>query len=175
MLCPSCGTVNLQGADECVRCQFDLAPLDLPAGQNLLEARLLADPIWKLKPRPAVCIRPTDFLGYALQLMVESGVGAVLVSESDGKLSGILTERDFVYKVIGIIDDYVRLPVSGFMTAPVETVTRDDIIANALKKMDVGGYRHLPVTDHAIPVGVISVRDVLRYVTRLCKEPAFGP
>ena len=44
-----------------------------------------------------------------------------------------------------------------------------DTLAFALHKMDVGGYRHLPVLKDGKPTGVISVRDMLRHITRLCK------
>jgi CBS domain-containing protein len=52
------------------------------------------------------------------------------------------------------------------MTRDPETVTPADTLAFALGKMDAGGYRHLPVVAGGRPVGVVSVRDVLRHVTR---------
>jgi len=55
-----------------------------------------------------------------------------------------------------------------FMTANPETVSTSDTLAFAIHKMDVGGYRHLPVIHHGAPVGVVSVRDMLRHITRLC-------
>ena len=38
------------------------------------------------------------------------------------------------------------------------------------REMDVGGYRHLPVVEEEMPVGIISVRNVIRHITRLCKD-----
>lgn len=109
-------------------------------------------------------------LGVAIQLMLDRGVGALLVVEADGRLAGILTERDFLTKVAGQ-PDYASLPVESFMTRNPETVSRDDSLAFALGKMDAGGYRHMPVVSSAAcPSGVISVRDILRHVTRLCHE-----
>ena len=46
----------------------------------------------------------------------------------------------------------------------------DDTLAFALHKMDVGGYRHVPVVKGGQPLGMLSVRDMLRHITRLCKE-----
>ena len=45
-----------------------------------------------------------------------------------------------------------------------------DTLAFALHKMDGGGYRHVPVLDKGKPIGVVSVRDMLRHITRLCKD-----
>jgi CBS domain-containing protein len=56
------------------------------------------------------------------------------------------------------------------MTRNPETVEPNDTLAVALHKMDVGGYRHLPIVEGERPVGIISVRDVSRHITRLCKD-----
>jgi CBS domain-containing protein len=57
------------------------------------------------------------------------------------------------------------------MTPNPETVSSGDTLAFALHKMDGGGYRHLPVISGGRPTGVISVRDLLRHFTRLCRVP----
>ena len=56
------------------------------------------------------------------------------------------------------------------MTSQPETVTTSDTLDFVLHKMDVGGYRHLPVLNGERPAGVISVRDMLKHITRLCKD-----
>ncbi len=56
------------------------------------------------------------------------------------------------------------------MTPNPETLDVNDKIAFALHKMDSGGYPHLPVVLDNKPAGVISVRDMLRHITRLCKR-----
>ena len=102
--------------------------------------------------------------------MMEPGVGAMLVVDEAGKLAGILTERDLLTKVAGFHPEFADLPVQRFMTADPEAVSVTDSLAFALHKMDIGGYRHLPVVKDGKPVGVISVRDMLKHVTRLCKD-----
>jgi CBS domain-containing protein len=77
---------------------------------------------------------------------------------------GILTERDFLTKIAGV-PRYEELPVARFMTPCPVAVAPTDILAAALARMDSGGYRHLPVVCDGKPVGVISVRDVLRHLT----------
>ena len=95
--------------------------------------------------------------------------GAVLVVDDAGSLVGIVTERDFLTRIAdqpGLAD----LPVRDFMTPNPETVLKTDTVAMALGKMNVRGYRHLPVVEGNKPVGMISVRDILRYMTGLFRE-----
>lgn len=170
MICPTCGHVNVPGADECSRCQFALASIDaLSVGYDAVETSVLTDTIRTLKPRVPVTIPLDGLLGLALDRMVEHGLGALLVVDADGKLRGILSERDYVRKVVGVVADYVRQPLRDFMTPNPETVRPDDLLAVALHKMDVGGYRHLPVVEDGRPVGILSVRDVIRHITKLCE------
>ncbi len=102
--------------------------------------------------------------------MMGPGVGALLIVDDHQKLVGILTERDLLTKVVGYHAEYVHLPVEQFMTPDPEAVAVTDNLAFALHKMDIGGYRHLPVVKDGKPVGVISIRDMLRHITKLCKD-----
>jgi CBS domain-containing protein len=170
MLCPSCGHANVPGADECARCLFPLASIDAePVGVDAVEASVLQDPVRTLKFRTPVTIPVDAKLGLALDRMVEHGVGALLVVDANGVLVGILTERDYLRKVVGLLADYAHRPLKDYMTPDPETVSPDDRLGWALQKMDVGGYRHLPVVEEdGRPVGLVSVRDVIRHLTRLC-------
>ena len=91
-------------------------------------------------------------------------MGCVLVVDSEDNLTGIITERDVLNR---FSDDISRMtqPVADFMTGSPVTVSQDDSIGYALHAMDLGGYRHLPVVDDDdCPIGVISVRDILRFL-----------
>lgn len=166
MRCPACDSPNPPGADACAKCQTPLSGLDAPVADGPLEASLLNNPVSVLNPRPPVTVRVDANLGEAIRVMMETRVGAVLVTGSDGVLVGILTERDFLSKVAGV-PGYERMLVAEFMTPGPETVAPTDPLAVALGKMDSGGYRHLPVVERGKPVGVISVRDVLRHLTAI--------
>ena len=90
--------------------------------------------------------------------MVDRNVGAVLVLE-DGRLAGIMTERDLMRAVArGLRDDVV---VGECMTADPDTIAPDDTIEHAAVLMIHGGYRHLPVVDGDDVVGVLSIRDLV--------------
>jgi CBS domain-containing protein len=170
MLCPSCGQANVPGADECARCLFPLASIDNePAGIDAVESAVLQDPVRSLKFKPPVTVPADAKLGLALHKMVDNAVGALLVVDAGGRLVGILTERDYVRKVIGVLPDYAHQPIKDVMTPDPETVGPDHKLGLALQKMDVGGYRHLPVVEEdGLPVGLVSIRDVIRHITRLC-------
>ncbi len=164
MRCPACEASNHPGVDECENCLTPLTAYDAPIPQGPVETGLLTDPVSILEPRPPVTVPVNAPLGEAIRQMIELRVGAVLVTGQHGELVGILTERDFLAKVAGV-PGYERLPVAEYMTPYPETVRTNDVLALALGKMDAGGYRHLPVVDSGKPVGVISIRDLLRYVT----------
>ncbi len=170
MICPSCGHANLPGSDECTSCMFNLASLDRPEGHDRVEASVMSDPIELLRSRPPITILATATLGQAMQLMMGKEIGALLVVDEQDKLVGILTERDYLTKVVGLLPDYANQPIHTIMTHNPETVSSADTLAYALHKMDVGGYRHLPVVENGRAVGVISVRDVIKHITRLCKD-----
>lgn len=169
MLCPVCEYPNPPGADCCQNCQTPLAGLDAPQPYGPVEASLLNDPVSVLGPRPPVTLPLDATLDDALGRMTAEGVGAVLITDVAGYLVGILTERDVLTKAAGR-PDYRHLPVADLMTRSPETVAPTDPLVVALGKMDGGGYRHLPVVAGGRPVGVVSVRDVLRHLTALTAD-----
>ena len=85
--------------------------------------------------------------------------------------AGRLVEKDaLLKKVSGLGQNQTELPVAQFMTPRPESVSPDDTLDYVLHKMDGGGYRHLPVVKDGKPISVVSVRDMLRHLTRLCAE-----
>jgi CBS domain-containing protein len=92
------------------------------------------------------------------QRMVDRNVGAVLVL-NDGRLAGILTERDVLRAVARGLRDTTR--VGDCMTANPETIAPDDTTEHAAVLMLHGGFRHLPVVEGDDLVGVISIRDLV--------------
>ena len=170
MICPHCGFDNLPGSEECGRCQQDLTQLDRPVAHDRVERSLIEDPVSALQPRRPVTVLPTATVRQAIQTMLDRNIGAVLVVDGQDRVLGIFSERDLLTKVAGLRDDYAELPVAELMTDKLETVGPEHTLAFVLHKMDCGGYRHLPVLEDGHPVGMISVRDMLRHITRLCKD-----
>jgi CBS domain-containing protein len=101
---------------------------------------------------------PTTTLVEAAHTMAERRVGAILVTEGD-RLLGILTERDVLRTVgSGSIDG----TVSDQMTHDPITVGRDASNGEAASLMIHGGFRHVPVVEDELLVGIVSIRDLLR-------------
>jgi CBS domain-containing protein len=169
MICPNCGFDNLPGNEVCDNCQHDLTALDRPTGWNRVEKSLLEDKVNILTPQTPITVLPSTTIQDALDIMLQKNIGALLVVDGKGKLLGIFSERDLLKKVAGLYDSYASLPVGNFMTVNPESVSSKDPLGFALHKMDIGGYRHMPIVDEGKPIGVISVRDMLRYITRMCK------
>jgi signal-transduction protein with cAMP-binding, CBS, and nucleotidyltransferase domain len=168
MICPTCGHDNLPGDEECAHCQQALSSLDQPMPQDKIEHSLMIETVGTLQPRPPLRVHPGTSVQEAIKQLLDHNVGALLVVDQAGKLLGIFSERDLLTKIAGIHESYADLKVGDFMTASPETVTIKDALNFALHKMDCGGYRHLPVLSGDQPCGVVSVRDMLRHITRLC-------
>ena len=170
MICPTCGWDNVPGVELCGHCRQDLTPLDRPRAGNPVERGLMHDQVLVLPHRTPLTIAADATLAQAVRLLLENNVGALMVVDEAGQLMGIFSERDLLKKVAGLIEDCAALPVGQFMTPRPGTVAPTDTLNFVLHKMDGGGYRHVPVVEDGRPVNVISVRDMLRYITKLCSE-----
>lgn len=96
----------------------------------------------------------------AARLMKESRVGALLVIR-EGRLAGIFTERDALFRVIAENRDPAKTRIAEVMTANPRTIAPDRPFGHALHLMYEGGFRHVPVVDDGRPLGVVSARDAL--------------
>ncbi len=89
--------------------------------------------------------------------------GCVQVCEGD-RLVGIFTERDVLARVVRPGLDAASTPVSQVMTPDPFTLSSLDPPAFAVHRMVSQGIRHLPILDNGNLVGLISVRNLLRYI-----------
>jgi CBS domain-containing protein len=170
MICPSCSHDNVPGQEYCSNCLHDLTQLDRQTPRDRVERSLMEDSVSALHPPAAVTVPPETTVAEAIRTMLDRDAGALLVVADDGRPLGIFSERDLLTRVAGQGAAYAGRPVSDFMTPDPETVRATDSLAFALHKMDGGGYRHLPVLGEGQPPGMLSVRDMLRHFTRLCRD-----
>jgi signal-transduction protein with cAMP-binding, CBS, and nucleotidyltransferase domain len=133
-------------------------------GPRVFDQRMIREPIRTLNPGPPVTVAPATAMAEAVDLMKKRGIGCVLVVDG-GRLTGIVTERDVLLKVVGSGRDLQTTAVADFMTPDPEALRPQDGIAFALNKMSVGGFRHVPLVDDCQrPVGVVSMRMIVDYL-----------
>lgn len=138
--------------------------------EKTLSNEVLRLPIRVLRLQDAVTISPSTTIQNAVEEMQRHKIGCVLLVESQ-RLTGIFTERDLLYKVVGKMDDLSSVQVSDYSTQNPETMHLDDSIGHALNLMHVGGYRHIPVVnDGHEPTGVISIKDAVAFLSEFFPE-----
>jgi CBS domain-containing protein len=164
IICPYCEAENIEGADECERCGEALTYLSVRVPATSVEGDLLRDRIERLWPKSPSTVSLDTPVGQVLNKMVDERIGCVMIVDG-GKLAGIFSERDALMKLNTDAARFLERPISQFMTPDPVTLETNDKIAFALHKMNVGGYRHIPILFGGKLAGVISIRDILRYLT----------
>ena len=126
--------------------------------------------IGEICEKPANTMDESGSIGEAIRLMQDKRVGNVVITR-DGKLRGIVTERDLLMKVAGKIEDAELRPVTDIMTVDPEWLRKGDTIAYLLNKMYVGRYRHMPILDEdQRPLHTVSLRYLLQYIISYLPE-----
>lgn len=111
--------------------------------------------------RPFPTVSPGSTIRNSSIIMREMKSSAVLVV-GKGKLLGILTERDIVFRVVAMGLDPAATSVETIMTTQVQTIHEDKPFGHALHLMYEGGFRHMPVVDDGgTPVGLLAAHDAL--------------
>jgi CBS domain-containing protein len=163
--CPYCGSENIEGDDECAACGQPLDDTHLAPPNSEVERSLLRDRVSVLGPKRPITVAPTTPVGDVLRLMVERRIGCVVIADGNRPI-GIFSERDALRKINVEAADLAARPVREFMTPHPQTLVADAKIAFAVQRMDLGGYRHLPIVgERGELVGIISARDILRHLT----------
>jgi len=118
---------------------------------------------------PPITARDNTPVEEIAKIMNENNIGSVMIVDSGGYLTGIITERDLIFAVAnGKIGK--NLPAYMIMTENPVTIEPDAPIDEALQKMRENNIRHLPVTDlEKKPVGMVSLRDVIDAILTFIK------
>ncbi len=108
-------------------------------------------------------IDPDEPVLEAIQLMADHSIGAVLVMKGT-ELAGIVSERDYARKVVLCGRSSSDTPVWQIMSSPVITVTPDVSLDDCMRIMTTQRIRHLPVTEGAGVLGMLSIGDLVKAV-----------
>jgi CBS domain-containing protein len=109
-----------------------------------------------------ICIEPTADVAAAAKLLCTHRIGALVVRDGDGRIVGILSERDIVRIMSELGTDALQVPVTKVMTHNVSTCDVNDSINSLMDRMTKGKFRHMPVLDNDRLVGLVSIGDVLK-------------
>ena len=167
MLCPSCGHETIEGTDRCDNCMTSLLKLDRgqPEAAVGLARSVMENNLVQLEQEITVLVQLDTPAMDVVRKMRESRAGCALVLDG-AKLAGIFTEHDVLNKLTGDDASSVNVPVRELMSAQPETLRDTDSVAEALNKMSMGRYRHLPITRADGSYSVTSIKNVLQYIAR---------
>jgi CBS domain-containing protein len=110
------------------------------------------------KGRNIISISPDASVFDAIKLMADKAIGSLVVMNEDGKLAGIVTERDYARKVIIRGRSSRETPVAKIMTSDVFTTTTDHRVDKCME------MRHLPVVEDGAVVAMISIGDLVQAI-----------
>jgi CBS domain-containing protein len=118
----------------------------------------MADTIREVMSENPTSVEASATIQEAAQLMDKEDIGNVLVVEN-GEVQGIVTDRDIVVRVLAQ-GNGPDASVREACTTDRETLGPDDSIEDAIKKMEQGDIRRLPVVEDGKPVGIVSLGDL---------------
>jgi CBS domain-containing protein len=128
-----------------------------------LAKNLKIECVSRLHPTAPLRLSPEQTVAQAVELMRRERVGCLLICQGE-RLVGIFTERDLLRRVLAP-GKPLTLAVAECMTPNPVVVNPKESIGAAVRRMEEGGYRHLPVVDNAgRPLGVLSVKRIVHYL-----------
>ncbi len=107
-------------------------------------------------------IAPNATVRSAITFMAKHNIGALVVTDKQQRVVGIISERDYTHKVALLDRSSTTTLVEEIMTKHVFTIGSQDNIDHGLKIMTTHHLRHLPVVDQEVLVGVVSIGDLVK-------------
>ena len=136
----------------------------MPVGAALRKTKLR-----ELRPTDPLCLDRQTTLAGAIETMHSQKASCALVCDN-GRIAGILTERDILNKVAGEAVSFDS-PVEQFMTRDPKVLTAEDYLSDAVLLMESGDYRHVPIVDSEGRVaGMISIHNVIDLLAEIFPE-----
>ena len=124
---------------------------------------MFVDTILRGKGGSVRTLDETGTLADAVALLNTHNIGAVVITDAQGAITGILSERDIVRRMDGNAGTALALRIADCMTRGVVTCGRNTEIAEVMELMTRRRIRHMPVLDNGRMVGIVSIGDVVKY------------
>jgi CBS domain-containing protein len=119
--------------------------------------------ILRVKGTNVVTVTPESDITQLLALLAEHRIGAVIVSRDGSRVDGIVSERDVVRSLAARGAGVLREPVSAIQTTQVRSVSPDAAVEEVERLMTEHRFRHVPVIDGGLLMGVVSIGDVVKH------------
>jgi predicted transcriptional regulator len=167
MNCPSCGHENIDGIDRCENCLAPFRQLDIPSPEAAegLALSVMEDNLGQLDLDQTTAVAPDTPALEVARLMKNSNSGCALVIDG-GKLVGIFTEHDVLKRMTRAEMDLTAVTIKELMSPNPETLHEEDSVAEALNKMSLGRYRHIPFIRSDGSHAIASIKSVLKYIAQ---------
>ena len=123
---------------------------------------MLVDTILRSKGMTVFTVSAGARVADAVAELNKHTVGAVIVTQPDGEVGGIISERDIVRLLGRDPVNALNRPVSECMTTNVITCTRDTSVATLMEQMTRYRIRHIPIVEHGKLLGIVSIGDVVK-------------
>ena len=107
-------------------------------------------------------VSPTMTIDRVASVLADQRIGAALVIDSTGQLLGIVSERDIVRCLAANGARTLEMTAGQLMTRALQVARPETTVAEAMTRMTVGRFRHLPVMEQGALVGLISIGDVVK-------------
>lgn len=118
--------------------------------------------ILKFKGSDIITAAPGQTLREIASTLATNKIGAIVVTDTNGRVAGIISERDLVRAIAESGGAVLNETADRHMTREVVTCGREDNIAELMAKMTEGRFRHLPVVEDGKLTGIISIGDVVK-------------
>jgi CBS domain-containing protein len=118
--------------------------------------------ILKQKGREVFTTAPDTPLLEITKLLGMHGIGCIVITGPDGKVIGIVSERDVVREISRAGSKVLKEPVASCMTKTVFTCREADTIDRLMAEMTAHRFRHMPVVERGRLTGLVSIGDVVR-------------
>lgn len=167
--CPYCGHENILGSDHCEKCLHSFTQKDVPQPtKEKLQKKIMTEHVVDFLQKGPIIVGPETSVHDVIEEMHRHPTkGCVLVCDPQKRLLGIVSIRDILLKVAGKLNEKERnaCAVRTIMTAKPECLDKNAPLSYALHKMSIGKFRHVPVLDNGVPIGVVSTRDLIEYLS----------